>query len=53
MYGTVILSDMKHNIFHEKDTDEFILSIEESVKYGLIDRIMRADEGVVKANKGI
>ena len=38
----------------EKDTDrDFFLSSEEAVEYGLIDKIMRAGEGVVKANKGI
>lgn len=38
----------------EKDTDrDFFLSAEEAVEYGLIDRIMRAGEGVVKADKGI
>lgn len=38
----------------EKDTDrDFFLSGEEAVEYGLIDRIMRAGEGVIKANKGI
>ncbi len=37
----------------EKDTDrDFFLSAEEAVEYGLIDRIMRAGEGVVKANEG-
>ncbi|CAG1000932.1 MAG: ATP-dependent Clp protease proteolytic subunit [Candidatus Methanoperedens sp.] len=38
----------------EKDTDrDFFLSSEEAVEYGLIDKIMRAGEGVVKANKRI
>lgn len=38
----------------EKDTDrDFFLSAEEAVEYGLIDRIMRAGEGVVKANEGV
>jgi ATP-dependent Clp protease protease subunit len=33
----------------EKDTDrDFFLTAEEAVKYGLIDRIVRAGEGVVK-----
>ncbi len=38
----------------EKDTDrDFFLSSEEAVEYGLIDKIMRAGEGVVTANKRI
>ncbi len=33
----------------ERDTDrDFFLSAEEAVEYGLIDRIVRAGEGVVK-----
>lgn len=36
----------------ERDTDrDFFLTAEESVEYGLIDRIARAGEGVVKLNK--
>jgi len=38
----------------EKDTDrDFFLSSEEAVEYGLIDKIMRAGEGVLKANEGV
>lgn len=38
----------------EKDTDrDFFLSADEAVEYGLIDKIMRAGEGVLKASKGI
>ena len=34
----------------EKDTDrDFFLSAEEAVEYGLIDKIVRAGEGVVDA----
>jgi ATP-dependent Clp protease protease subunit len=34
----------------EKDTDrDFFLSAEEAVEYGLIDKMIRAKEGVVKA----
>jgi ATP-dependent Clp protease protease subunit len=34
----------------EKDTDrDFFLSADEAVKYGLIDKIIKAGEGVVKA----
>ncbi len=37
----------------EGDTDrDFFLSAEEAVEYGLIDSVMRAGEGVVKAGKG-
>jgi ATP-dependent Clp protease protease subunit len=33
----------------EKDTDrDFFLSAEESVEYGLIDKIIKAGEGIVK-----
>ncbi len=36
----------------ERDTDrDFFLSAGEAVEYGLIDGVMRAGEGVVKANK--
>jgi ATP-dependent protease ClpP protease subunit len=46
-----------HMVYHtgkpieviEKDTDrDFFLSAEESVEYGLIDKIIKAKEGVVK-----
>jgi len=34
----------------EKDTDrDFFLSAEEAVEYGLIDKIIKAREGVVRA----
>lgn len=36
----------------QKDTDrDFFLTAEEAVKYGLIDGIVRAGEGIVKREK--